>query len=184
MSNRVFGCRLFALPCDRRSARGPKRPFCVFCNPDPSQSNEPRHSGTCICSRGTSHVPIMSNRLFGRHALNRSLTALSLTRSSPCGPTRLFCAFFYATSKQFWRSAESRNVFLLPAHVPPMDDVAPCIEPFSYRFVVDQELTMWSKIVENVHFVPFFTPHLEAVYETAESWYVFYCPDTSCNLII
>ncbi len=71
--------------------------------------------------------------------------------------TAVLCVF-YTTSKQFWRSAESRYVYLLPPHVSHMDDVAPYVEPFPYRFVVDQELVMWSKIVENGHFVLFFTP--------------------------
>ena len=119
--------------------------------------------------------------MMSRHALYHSLTAMSLTRSSPCGSNRLFLCVFYTTSKQFWRSAESRYVYLLPPHVSHMDDVAPCVQPFPYRFVVDQELAMWSKIVENGHFVPFFTPPRSSL---RDSWVsvCFFTPPTRFSI--
>ena len=107
MSNYAFGVHVSALLCDRRSGGGPKWPFCVFCNPDPSRSNEPRHSGTCICSRGTSHVPIMSN-----YAFSRCVFSLPCDRRSGSGPKIAILCVFHTTSKHFSRSAEPMFVCL------------------------------------------------------------------------
>ena len=54
---------------------------------------------------------------------------------------------FHTTSKHFSRSAASRYAYLLPPHVPHIDDVMPCVALSSYCFGVDQELAMWSKMV-------------------------------------
>ena len=74
----------------------------------------------------------------------------------------VFVRFLYhLQTKQFWGSVESRYVYSLPLHVPHIDDVAPCVEPFSYCYVVDQELAMWSKTAVFVRFLF----HLQAVLE-------------------
>jgi hypothetical protein len=63
-------------------------------------------------------------------------------------------SLYHLQTKQFWGSAESRYVYSLPLHVPHIDDVAPCVEPFLYHFGADQELAMWSKTAVLCVFIP------------------------------